>query len=154
MADDIEQVKIYNATAADWVKLHADQRSKLFNYFILFVGLCINSYVAALGRWSALPIPSTIIAIFLLVVSIYFAKLDSRNQHSIRAGLDAASSSLDRVRNSGSFVGMNFIVQSRDLGNELSHTEIFAKIFLLVEILAGLGIIFPWIAAAVQRSIF
>jgi len=82
-------------------KFHADQRMKMFQFFLLFVGLVASAYGALLTK--GIFIIASLLAFFAAVLTIGFLSLEHRNEELVHIAEDVLAS----LESDALFVGYN-----------------------------------------------
>ena len=81
---DSDIVKLQLDYGWKWFNFHADQRTKMFNYMLIALGIFSASVVNAIDK--KLYAESFVLCLFGSLVSIIFSRLDRRNQDLVRFG--------------------------------------------------------------------
>lgn len=68
--------------AWEWFKYHADQRMKLFQFFMVLSGALAAAYVTVMANER--PDIGALVAFFLLVAAVIFKRFDDRNSDLIK----------------------------------------------------------------------
>jgi hypothetical protein len=80
---DTEKLKLSKDIGLEWFKVHADQRLRAFNFFLLIAGFCIGGYFTAL---SISPLAAGTISFLLGAICICFKLLDQRTGELVKQG--------------------------------------------------------------------
>jgi hypothetical protein len=87
--------KFASEVALKWFEIHAEQRLKLFNFFLILAGICIAGFFTALEKES--PVAASVVAALLAVVSVCFKWLDQRTSQLVKLGEDFLRDGFGRV---------------------------------------------------------
>jgi hypothetical protein len=146
---ETDQMKLSKEIGLDWFKVHADQRLKVFNFFLLIAGFCIGGFFTALplNRMAA-----AVIAFVLAVVCVCFKLLDRRTAELVKHGEQLIEYCLDRVGDKA----MPNPIQLANKRNEnlscrevwfkgtLSYRQIFNILFIVFGAMSAAGMISAW----------
>ncbi len=80
--------KDFYQQACAYFYYHAEQRTTMINYFIAVFAACIALYGSLIADYS---LASTLIAVFLLIVSVLFYYIDLRNRFDVKQSQNVIS---------------------------------------------------------------
>lgn len=106
-----ERVKVQFDYAWKWFNYHADQRTKMFNYMLIAMGIFATATVNALDR--NLPYVVVVLCALSTVFALSFSRLDRRNEELVQLGEEV----LAHLERTGIF-GANTRIMDRG-GNEI-----------------------------------
>jgi hypothetical protein len=133
----IGDLEICKEIGLEWFKIHADQRLRIFNFFLLVAGFSIGGFFTSLQIKSA--IAASTVAFLLGVVCICFKLLDRRTSQLMKHGERLLSHSLSKL-------SVPNIVELSDQRNGVpSYRQVFNALFLLFGVMSVIGMIFPWL---------
>ncbi|MBI1358653.1 MAG: hypothetical protein GC155_00030 [Alphaproteobacteria bacterium] len=69
-------IEIASRRAEEWFKVHADQRLRLFNFYVILMGAALGGFGAAFGQ--GLYLLAIAVSMLVLVVTLAFKRLDMR----------------------------------------------------------------------------
>jgi hypothetical protein len=138
---EADRLKLSKEIGLEWFKIHADQRLRMFNFFILVAGFCIGGFFTSLQIKSA--IAASTVAFLLLSVCICFKLLDQRTAQLVKQGELLLGYSLSRLGDTDSNIP-NVVDLSNQREGVLSYRQVFNLLFLLFGAMAVIGMIFPW----------
>jgi hypothetical protein len=133
--------------AFKWFQVHADQRLKVFNFFLAIAGICVAGFFTAMQAKN--PIAASLISIVLFVVCICFKQLDLRTAQLVEIGEDYLREWLDEKNKRLKSTNVNLIARADVRRHCLSYRQVFNLLFLIFGFLGILGAIFPWIESRV-----
>jgi uncharacterized membrane protein YbaN (DUF454 family) len=134
--------KVANDVAMKWFEVHAEQRLKLLNFFLIIVGFCIAGYFAALQARNGFA--ASIIALLLTCVCLCFKQLDRRTTQLLKLAEDYLRESLAKLAVQIDSNTINFVERAEQKGSILSYRQVFNILFWLFGVLGILGAILPW----------
>jgi hypothetical protein len=137
----LERLKLSKEIGIEWFKIHADQRLRLFNFFILVAGFCLGGFFTALQIKSA--VAASTVAFLLGIVCICFKLLDMRTAQLVKHGEKLLSYSLSKIGETETDVP-NIVELSSKRNCVPSYRQVFNGLFALFGIMSVVGIIFPW----------
>ena len=126
----------------EWFKIHADQRLRVFNFFILMAGFCIGGYFTALQQ--KLPSAALVISIFLLALCLCFKLLDIRTAHLVKVGENSLEHLLNELCDQIDRPELNVLKNAAPKPCMLSYRQIFNIIFVLFGLLSAVGVFASW----------
>ncbi|MCP2000289.1 hypothetical protein [Nitrobacter winogradskyi] len=129
-------LKLSKEIGLEWFKVHADQRLKAFNFFLLIAGFCIGGFFTAL---SVSPLAASTIAFVLGAICICFKYLDRRTATLVKHGEELLSYCLERI---GDPEMPNPIRLADECEGTLSYRQIFNTVFLIFGIMSFGGMVF------------
>lgn len=137
MTDTISREKAIDLAAKraeEWFKVHADQRLRLFNFYVILVAAAVAGFVSSL---STKIYPFTIvISVVLLIVTIAFKSLDRRVAELVKVA-EQAHDKIDALISSQLGMDELRIAKISDKKNgTISYRQSFNIIFLLGTALA------------------
>jgi hypothetical protein len=136
---EVDRMQIARQVGLEWFKVHADQRLKIFNFFVLIAGFSIGGFFTCLQIKSALA--ATTVAFLLCIICICFKLLDMRTAQLVKHGEQMLSAGLSEL---GGNVP-NVIEMAEKRGRVPSYRQIFNVVFLLFGVMSVIGMIFPWV---------
>ena len=147
MTDDpeIANLEIARDIGLEWFKIHADQRLKVFNFFLLIAGFCIGGFFTSLQIKSSLA--ASTVAFLLAVACVCFKLLDKRTAQLVKRGETLISFSLSRMATGVSGGVPNIIDLSNERDGVPSYRQVFNVLFCLFALMAIIGMVFPWFFA-------
>jgi hypothetical protein len=92
--DQIEVAKQARDYAWNWFALHANQRMRTFNFFLIATAFITAAYGALIARF---PEAAMIVGLLGAWLALWFNKLDHRNRQIVRAAEDALRVCEDRL---------------------------------------------------------
>ncbi|HEX8662927.1 MAG TPA: hypothetical protein VF744_02715 [Beijerinckiaceae bacterium] len=138
-----ESLKTAHSVALEWFKIHADQRLKVFNFFIIIAGFSIGGFFTALQARN--PIAASVIGFALACVSYCFYQLDRRTRQLIHISEHVLNISLERLARELNIDAINLVRLSDQKGSVWSYRQVFNAIFCLFGGLGVMGVLLPWI---------
>jgi hypothetical protein len=139
--------KVANDVAMKWFEVHAEQRLKLLNFFLIIVGFCIAGYFAALQAKNGFA--ASIIGLLLTCVCFCFKQLDRRTTQLLKIAEDYLRESLHKLAVQIDSNTINFIERAEQKGSVLSYRQVFNILFWLFGVLGVLGAILPWLQSRI-----
>jgi hypothetical protein len=141
-APGADGLQVLREIGLEWFKIHADQRLRMFNFFLLIAGFCIGGFFTSLQIKSA--IAASTVAFLLAVVCICFKLLDQRTSQLLKHGERLLDYSLSKLT-MGNEVGVPNIIELSDNRDGVpSYRQVFNALFLLFGTMAAIGMVFPW----------
>jgi xanthosine utilization system XapX-like protein len=139
---EVEGLKLSKELGLEWFKIHADQRLRMFNFFLLVAGFCIGGFFTSLQIKSA--IAASTVAFLLGLVCICFKLLDMRTSQLLKHGEKLLESCFLQFEagSGGSIPNLIKLADQRD--GVPSYRQVFNALFLSFGVMAVIGIIFPW----------
>jgi hypothetical protein len=141
IVSETDRSRIAKEVGLEWFKIHADQRLRMFNFFILVAGFCLGGFFTALQIKSA--IAASTVAFLLGAVCICFKLLDIRTAQLVKHGELLLSYSLSKL-SEGESGFPNVVELSGNRGCVLSYRQVFNALFLIFGLMSIIGIAFPW----------
>ena len=135
-----EPAKVANDLAIKWFEIHADQRLKVFNFFLLIAGFCIGGFFTALQAQNYLA--ACIVSTVLVCVAYCFKQLDRRTAQLTKLAEDHLSHSLTVLGNQIGSETVNFVTRAENKNGLWSYRQCFNFLFWLFGILGSLGALF------------
>jgi len=148
---DLERHKMLRDYAWDYFALHADQRIKTFNFFVVFATLLAGAIVGLIKdkgdiRWISL------LGFLLFFLSIIFWALDRRNRGLVRNGEEAIKF-LDAELDLPDFRGAPHVLQIfahddhfTDEGFHITYSKCLGFVFFIFAVLGiALGVASLWL---------
>ena len=132
-----------NDYAFKWFEIHAEQRLKVFNFFLIISGFCVGGFFTALQAENRLA--ASVVSIVLAVVAYGFKQLDSRTAQLTKLAEDFLCQSLGALGEKLKSDQLNLVLRAEDKQGLWSYRQIFNILFWLFGILGLLGAIFPWL---------
>jgi hypothetical protein len=139
----LESYKLASEMAFQWFSIHAEQRLKLLNFFLLIAGFCIAGFFAALQAKNHLA--ASVVSILLVCMSYLFKQLDRRTSQLIKHAEDYLKESLGSVSSELKSQAANFVSRAEQKDGLWSYRQIFNILFFLFGALGLLGAIFSWL---------
>jgi hypothetical protein len=133
--------------AFKWFQLHADQRLKVFNFFLVIAGICVAGFFTAIQAKNA--VAASLISIVLIVVCICFKQLDLRTAQLVEIGEDYLREWLELKNKKLDSANVNLIARADVKRNCLSYRQVFNLLFIIFGLVGLLGAIFPWISPTI-----
>jgi hypothetical protein len=130
--------------AFKWFELHADQRLKVFNFFLIIAGICVAGFFTAMQARNS--VAASFISIVLILVCFCFKQLDLRTAQLVEIGEDYLRDWLGHKNKIIGSTNVNLIVRADKTRRCLSYRQVFNLLFSLFALVGLLGAIFPWIA--------
>jgi hypothetical protein len=130
--------------AFKWFQVHADQRLKVFNFFLIIAGICVAGFFTATQAKNA--VAASLISFVLVAVCVCFKQLDLRTAQLVEIGEDYLREWLEYKSKSLESTTVNIVKRADVTRNCLSYRWVFNLLFLIFGLLGVLGAIFPWIA--------
>jgi hypothetical protein len=138
---EIDRLQISREIGLEWFKIHADQRLRMFNFFLLIAGFCIGGFFTSLQIRSA--IAASTVAFLLGAVCICFKFLDRRTAQLLKHGEKLLSYSLLKLSEGNGDIP-NIIELSDKRDGVPSYRQVFNVLFLLFGAMSIIGFAFPW----------
>jgi xanthosine utilization system XapX-like protein len=137
---EADALKLSKELGLEWFKIHADQRLRMFNFFLLIAGFCIG--FTSLQIKSA--IAASTVAFLLGLVCICFKLLDKRTSQLLKHGEKLLEYCFLQFE-VGTNHNMPNLIRLADQRNGVpSYRQVFNALFLAFGAMALIGIIFPW----------
>ncbi|CAN7558610.1 hypothetical protein LJR090_004721 [Bosea sp. LjRoot90] len=138
MSEKTDDLKILKDISVEWFKIHADQRLKAFNFFIIISGFLFTAYFAALSQKNR---PACIfVGVMIISVCFVFKLLDMRTSQLLKLSEAAVSEVLSRIEIDSDH--KNLIGKSNQRGCTPSYRQSFNALFLLFAIAGALGVMY------------
>ena len=154
MTDSDEEREKDAAEVADfafkWFQLHADQRLKVFNFFLVIAGICVAGFFTAMQAKNS--VAASFISLVLVVVCICFKQLDLRTAQLVEIGEDYLREWLEGKSKKVSSANVNLIAKADVKRRCLSYRQVFNLLFLIFGLVGVLGAVFPWVASMLGIS--
>jgi hypothetical protein len=151
VTDSDEECEKDAAEVADfafkWFQLHADQRLKVFNFFLVIAGICVAGFFTAMQAKNS--IAASFISLVLVVVCVCFKQLDLRTAQLVEIGEDYLREWLENKNKKIGSTNANLIARADVNRRCLSYRQVFNILFLIFGLVGFLGAIFPWIISSV-----
>jgi hypothetical protein len=138
-----EEFNSANNYAFKWFEIHAEQRLKVFNFFLIISGFCVGGFFAALQAENRLA--ASVISIVSVVAAYCFKQLDRRTAQLTKLAEDFLSQSLGALGEKLKSDQLNLVLRAENKRGLWSYRQIFDILFFLFGILGLLGAIFPWL---------
>ena len=126
-----------------WFEIHAEQRLKLLNFFIIVAGFSIGGFFAALQSENR--VAASVVAFVLASVAYLFKQLDRRSSQLLKHSEEFLKLSLTSLEQELKTGTVNFLLRAEEKNRLGSYRQIFNAIFLLFGALGLAGIVFPWL---------
>ena len=139
MSDQPEDLKLLKDIAVEWFKIHADQRLKAFNFFIIISGFLFTGYFAALSQKNQQACMFVGFLVFLMCIVFKF--LDMRTAQLLKVGEAAVREVLARIDIASE--AKNIIDKSNDKGCVFSYRQSFNFLFFIFGVVGAVGLIYP-----------
>ncbi|WP_292610519.1 hypothetical protein [Nitrobacter sp. 62-13] len=133
---DQDYLRLSKEIGLEWFKVHADQRLKAFNFFLLIAGFCIGGFFTAL---SVSPLAAGTIAFLLGAICICFKLLDRRTAALVKHGEKLMSYCLERI---GDPTMPNPLKLADECKGTLSYRQVFNAVFVLFGAISLGGLVF------------
>lgn len=126
------------ARASSWFQIHADQRLKVFNFYIVLLAVFVTGFMTLLKenlhQWEI------IISVCLFVVTFAFKKLDQRTASLVKNAEAALEKIENTIASASGIEQVNLVKEANTkIRGQLSYRQIFNIIFCLGYGLAVLG---------------
>lgn len=131
-----------NELAIKWFEIHAEQRLKVFNFFLIIAGFCIGGFFTALQAKNNLA--ASVISAVLVCVCYCFKQLDRRTAQLTKNAEDYLKQSLNVLGAQLNSKTINFVLKGEDKEGVWSYRQTFNVLFCLFATLGILGAGFPW----------
>ena len=125
--------------ATTWFQVHADQRMKLMNFYVILIAALIAGFAAALKDNNQLLV--ILIAIVFITLTYAFKSLDRRTASLVKDAEAALEKIEEAIASSTSIDQIKLIKMSEEKEGDLSYRQSFNLIFGLGYALAFLGIV-------------
>jgi hypothetical protein len=135
----LDELKVAKDIAFEWFKIHADQRLRVFNFFLIIAGFCVAGFFTSFqsGNKAA----AAVIAAVLVCVCYCFKQLDRRTAQLVKVGEELLETCFDRVSSRENWPEMNLILKARQTQGVHSYRQIFNWLFWLFGLLGAAGVI-------------
>lgn len=128
--------------ALRWFEVHAEQRMKMMNFFIVVSGFCVAGFFAALQAKNILA--ASVVGVVLFIVAICFKQLDRRSAQLVKIAEQSLKSALRPLAEDSN--NRDIITLSGERGWVPSYRQTFNALFALFGLLGLAGAFFPWFA--------
>jgi len=128
--------------ALKWFQLQADQRLKVFNFFLIIAGICVAGFFTAMQ--AKYPFAASFISLVLVLVCIFFKQLDLRTAQLVEIGEDYLRDWLQEKNRAINSANVNLIARADVRRRCLSYRQVFNLLFLIFGIVGLLGAVFSW----------
>ncbi|MCW5694802.1 MAG: hypothetical protein KIT48_20785 [Pseudolabrys sp.] len=139
-----EGLKVANDMAIKWFEIHADQRLKVFNFYLVISGFCIGGYFTAFHADNL--VAATVVGLVLSIVSFCFKQLDRRTVQLTKLAEDYLNESLEKLCAQVGSENLNFVRRAEKKGDVWSYRKTFNTLFWLFGVLGVLGAFYPWLS--------
>jgi hypothetical protein len=127
LSEKSEELKLLKDISVEWFKIHADQRLKAFNFFIIISGFLFTAYFAALSQNNS---PAGIfVGVMIFFVCLVFKLLDMRTAQLLKLSESAMESVLNLIEID--VKGKNIVALSNSRGCVPSYRQSFNMLFIL-----------------------
>ncbi len=134
----IDELKLNKEIALELFKVHADQRMKLMNFYIVIVGFSIGGYFTALQNvgWQA----SLVISLFLLFMTFCFWSLDRRTKQIVKISENSLKVVTEYLKEKIGRSEVEIVGISDNKDGNWSYSQVFGLIFFGCSIISIAGI--------------
>jgi hypothetical protein len=139
--------QVANDLAMKWFEVHAEQRLKLLNFFLIIAGFCVAGYFAALQEKNGFA--ASTISLLLTCVCYCFKQLDRRTTQLLKLSEDYLKESLGRLAVEIDSDTINFVERAEEKGSVWTYRQVFNILFWLFGILGIFGAILPWLPSRI-----
>ncbi|KAF0136916.1 MAG: hypothetical protein FD152_809 [Xanthobacteraceae bacterium] len=137
---EADRLKLLKDVGIEWFKIHADQRLRAFNFFLIVAGFSLAAYFTAFQKDERLA--STVIAASLIIVAVIFKLIDRRTAQLVHVGENLIEETLKKIDPQSA--DKNIVRQADNRGKIPSYRQSFNLLFFLFGLLAAGGVILPW----------
>ncbi len=145
----LEELKLFRNYAWDYFALHANQRTTLFRYFIVFVSLYMTGIALMIRGFACSGISSEIFVIVasiaFIVVTYIFWRLDKRNIQLIGFAKSSLIEVENKLNDKDPKNDLVFQMQAKTPA-EMKHSKCYEKIFVAAPLLGLIFIIWAAIS--------
>jgi hypothetical protein len=139
----LDGLKLEKDIAVEWFKIHADQRLRLFNFFLFVAAFCVGGYFTALQAKSYLA--ASTVAALLFAICICFKLLDKRTSQLVWHGEAMIDDCISQLQVKMGTVMPNPVNLAANRGCVPSYRQTFNLIFILFGLVSIIGFLFPWL---------
>ncbi|MFM8749511.1 hypothetical protein [Rhabdaerophilum sp.] len=135
----IDDLKLNKDISLELFKVHADQRMKLMNFYIVIVGFSIGGYFTALQNvgWQA----ALIVSLFLLFMTFCFWSLDRRTKQIVKISETSLKVVTQFLQEKIGKSEVEIVGISDNRQGNWSYSQVFTLIFAGCATLAVAGIV-------------
>jgi hypothetical protein len=137
----IDIYRLNKDVAIEQLKIHADQRMKLMNFYIIIVGFCIGGYFTNFGK-NNYP-PQIAISLFLLFMTYCFWKIDDRTRQLVKISEGSLKIVTEYLKKELKEDAVEIVGISDDKKGNWSYTDAIRTIFGGCALLSSIGILIP-----------
>lgn len=126
--------------ATSWFAIHADQRLKLMNFYLILLGAILAGFVTALEKqllWLAL-----LLSLVLLVITYCFKQLDRRTAQLIKAAEAALLKIEHAISETVAFDEIKLTLAAENKNGVPSYRRTFNKLFWTGAVLGIVGCLY------------